>query len=173
MKYLALVFLWLGIVLGVHAEVYKHVDNKGRVTYSNKPAPGAKKLELGPANVIPTARPEASAISSNEASQQEEADERRRQLEEQMAAEEDLLSSARKALEEARQDPEMGGQVPVLGGAGQVITATNAQGQPVVVTRQGRRAAVYDEKIRALEEQVMQHEKNIAALQSELTRLNK
>jgi hypothetical protein len=52
--------VWIaGIVLlattGVHAQstIYKHVDESGRITYSNKPMKGATVLELDPITVLP------------------------------------------------------------------------------------------------------------------------
>lgn len=52
--------VWIaGIVLaattGVHAQstIYKHVDESGRITYSNKPMKGATVLDLEPLTVIP------------------------------------------------------------------------------------------------------------------------
>lgn len=44
MKRLALALL---LALPAQAEIYKHVDSEGRVTYSNIPSKGAKKLDLG------------------------------------------------------------------------------------------------------------------------------
>ncbi|QDQ27123.1 DUF4124 domain-containing protein [Chitinimonas arctica] len=34
--------------LPVTADIYKHVDEEGRITYSNIPSKGAKKLDMGP-----------------------------------------------------------------------------------------------------------------------------
>jgi hypothetical protein len=42
-------FIALLIVsLPVQAEIYKHIDANGEVTYTDKPVKGAKKLDLGP-----------------------------------------------------------------------------------------------------------------------------
>src|SRR3954447_10338519 len=52
--------VWIaGIVLlattGAHAQstIYKHVDESGRVTYSNKPMKGATVVEMDPVMVVP------------------------------------------------------------------------------------------------------------------------
>ena len=49
-----------GIVMAatVSAEIYKHVDKEGRITYSNTPMNGAKKLYLDPAPAQPKPRVE-------------------------------------------------------------------------------------------------------------------
>src|SRR4051812_3330746 len=54
--------VWIaGIVLlattAVHAQstIYKHVDESGRITYSNKPMKGATVLELDPITILPAA----------------------------------------------------------------------------------------------------------------------
>ena len=56
-------YLWLLVGLGlstpVVAEIYKHVDAEGRVTYSNVPMKGATKLELEPPVTSSPAAPKA------------------------------------------------------------------------------------------------------------------
>jgi hypothetical protein len=37
--------------------IYKHVDESGRITYSNKPMKGASVLELDPITILPTGAP--------------------------------------------------------------------------------------------------------------------
>ncbi|MCG7757463.1 MAG: DUF4124 domain-containing protein [Nitrosomonas sp.] len=38
----------------IHAGVYKHVDERGNVTYSNVPSSNAKKIDLPPIVVVPS-----------------------------------------------------------------------------------------------------------------------
>lgn len=84
----------------LHAEIYKHVDPQGRVTYSNVPIKGAIKLNLEPLSTIPSPRAKSSASSpagfpkvDNE-TQKKRDDTRRRILEEELSAEEKLLADA-------------------------------------------------------------------------------
>lgn len=83
-----------------HAEIYKHVDEQGRVTYSNVPMKGATKLNLEPLNTVPATRPKTSAASPSDFpkvdgdTQKKRDDTRRKILEEELAAEEKLLSEA-------------------------------------------------------------------------------
>lgn len=83
-----------------HAEIYKHVDAQGRVTYSNVPMKGATKLNLEPLNTIPAPRPKTSLASPSsfpkvDGDTQKKRDGTRRMiLEEELAAEEKLLTEA-------------------------------------------------------------------------------
>jgi len=83
----------------LHAEIYKHVDKEGRITYSNKPIPGAKKLFLdaptqkhGIKNATPQDFPKVDSRV-----QKTRDDLRRSILQEELAAEEKLLAEARKS----------------------------------------------------------------------------
>lgn len=83
-----------------HAEIYKHVDEQGRVTYSNVPMKGAVKLNLEPLTTIPASRPKPSTASPlgfpkvDNDTQKKRDDTRRKILEEELAAEEKLLTEA-------------------------------------------------------------------------------
>lgn len=83
-----------------HAEIYKHVDTQGRVTYSNVPMKGATKLNLDPLNTVPATRPKTSVASPSNFpkvdgdTQKKRDDTRRRILEEELTAEEKLLTEA-------------------------------------------------------------------------------
>ncbi|MEW5710336.1 MAG: DUF4124 domain-containing protein [Pseudomonadota bacterium] len=121
------------------AEIYKLVDKDGRVTYSNTPIPGAKKLELAPLTTIqpPKAPPPGSP----------KIDPRVAQLQEALVEEEKKLEVARKTLEEERNRPE---------------TFRTPSGGI------GRAVARYEEKIQRLSDEVAQLERNVAALKREL-----
>ena len=130
----------------VHAEIYKHVDANGHVTYSGTPFKGAKKLQLEP---LPTARPlresnnreEAANFPRVDAATQKDRDGTRRQiLQKELAEEEKALAEARAAVRKAAESPK---------------------------GVDGKRNAV------AAEEQVQMHEKNIEALKTELASGNK
>lgn len=97
-------FLIAGIAVftasSVHAEIYKHVDAEGRVTYSNVPMKGAVKLNLEPLTTIPASRPKTSVASPSGFpkvdgdTQKKRDDTRRKILEEELEAEEKLLTEA-------------------------------------------------------------------------------
>lgn len=121
------------------AEIYKLVDKEGRVTYSNTPLPGAKKLELAPLTTIEA--PKAPLAPKPQV------DPRVAQLQEALAEEEKKLEAARKTLEEERNRPE---------------TFRTPSGGI------GRAVARYEEKIQRLTDEVAQLERNVAALKQEL-----
>ncbi len=84
----------------VHAEIYKHVDTEGRVTYSNVPMKGAVKLNLEPLTTVPASRPKTSTASPpgfpkvDGDTQKKRDDTRRKILEEELETEEKLLAEA-------------------------------------------------------------------------------
>ena len=93
---------WLAFfaINAAHAEIYKHVDAQGRVTYSNVPMKGATKLNLDSLNTVPATRPRTSVASPSNFpkvdgdTQKKRDDTRRRILEEELTAEEKLLVEA-------------------------------------------------------------------------------
>ncbi len=101
---LAQIFTAAALLLAsaVQAEIYKHVDAQGRVTYSNVPIKGATKLNLEPLTTVPPPRAKASTPSPagfpkvDNDTQKKRDDTRRKILEEELAAEEKLLADATK-----------------------------------------------------------------------------
>lgn len=130
------------------ADVYKRVDKDGNVTYSNTPLKGGKKIELEP---LPTMNPYKESASEhdmvNKGVQKRRDDDRRKILEDELASEEKLLAEARQNLQDAQDNP----QVSHVGGK----TYRNVEGQ--------------QEAIKAAQDQVTLHEKNIEALKQELS----
>jgi hypothetical protein len=135
-----------------HAEIYKRVDADGHVTYSNKPLKGAKKLHLAPLPTV-TPRPLTNSGTANfpqvDSATQKGRDNTRRKILE------DELSAEQKALEEARNNLQTGSENPE--------TYTAKDGKVY------RNVAKQDEKMNTLQEQIQMHEKNIAALKTELS----
>ncbi len=143
--------------LVAQAAIYKVVDKDGHVTYSSAPAKGAKKLDLPP---LPTTaapvrtKPKQTKKASegfprvDNKTQKKRDDIRRRILEDELDDEETLLIKARNNLSEA--SPE-------------VYTGSDG--------RTYRNVAKFEKKTTALSEQIVQHEKNIAALNTELSKL--
>lgn len=125
------------------AEIYKYVDESGRVTYTNIPKRGSKKLDLDPA---PAAKTRSNAGPNTfprvDVQTQKKRDETRKSiLQEELAAEEKLLADAQAALKD--------GEVRRLGD-------------------EGRNLQKYIERVARLKENVSLHEKNISALKKEL-----
>jgi hypothetical protein len=131
-----------------HADIYKAVDVEGRVTYSNTPIKGGKKLNLEP---LPTMKPMAPATAGFpkvDGETQKKRDETRRKiLQDELANEEKLLEEASKNLDEA--SPEV-----YKGKDGKTY----------------RNVAKYDEKVKPLQDEIDLHTKNIEALKTELSK---
>lgn len=104
------------------AEIYKHVDKDGQVTYSNIPIKGAKRMELDPVpGSIPAprsysggSRPRASSTPTPasfprvDSATQKSRDQGRRQiLLDEMASEQRLLNESRQRLSSAPQDAKL------------------------------------------------------------------
>jgi hypothetical protein len=140
--------------INANADIYKRVDDEGHVTYSSKPIKGGKKLHLEP---LPTMEPPPkSSIASegfprvNSETQNRRDDTRRKILEDELASEQQALDNARLKLKEGLDNPEV---------------SKGANGQTF------RNVAKYDEKVSILQEEVSSHEKNVAALKTELSNL--
>lgn len=131
------------------AEIYKHVDKEGRITYSNSPMKGAEKLYLDPSP--PRFKPKTATPDSfpkvNSKVQKQRDIKRREILETELATEEKLLADARQALKEGEANH-----------AAPQISST--QSRHNIVKSAG--------KVKKLQEQVLLHENNITALKREL-----
>jgi len=134
------------------ADIYKHVDENGHVTYSSTPIKGGKKLNLEP---LPTMVPPRATspegfprVDGN--TQKSRDDARRRILQDELEAEEKLLAEARQKLKEGEDTPEV-----YRGQDGKTY----------------RNVAKYEEKVKALKEQVELHGNNVEALKVELSKL--
>lgn len=88
-----------------HAEIYKSVDENGRVTYSNIPTRGAKKLNIEPLTTLPKphSRPDPDfRVDSHTQKMRDET--RYRILREELAAEQGRLQESRQAFLGAGED---------------------------------------------------------------------
>lgn len=159
MKLLHRVVLFVALLFGAlaHADIYKHVDKDGHVTYSSEPSRGAEKLRLGPLNTAPPTQKNVRPRETfegfprvDEATQKRRDDQRRRILEDELASEQSALEAAREKLKLA-QDTPMVYRTP----GGQTL----------------RNVAQYEENVRLAREAVKTHEDNIKALQAELANL--
>lgn len=144
------------------AEIYKHVDADGRVTYSNIKSKGAVRLELdsdsnnnGRANASKAAPNKRTATPEgfprvNKDTQNQRDDKRRSILKTELEAEKMALDEAKKAYAEGEANPEV---------------YKTASGQTF------RNVPKFEEKMKGLKENVDNHQKNIELLQKELDSL--
>ena len=168
--------------------IYKHVDESGRITYSNKPMKGATVMELDPITVIPATpavlvqkplakaeakpsdiRPTAAVVTplprQNVASiepqvQKRRDEDRRRILEQELAREEESLAAVRASLSQEQQNPTLVAAVRVAQQATEPTPAQLAEMRANIERASGR--------IRGLQATAAEHEKNIEALRKEL-----
>ena len=152
-------FLAIWIVFNAswaQADIYKRVDADGQVTYSNAPLKGAKKIHLAPLPTFPSRsekKGNAADFPQVDSATQKGRDNTRRQiLEGELATEEKALAEARNNLQTGAENPEIN---------------TDKDGKVF------RNVAKQDEKMNALQEKVLVHEKNIAALKTELSNNHK
>jgi Domain of unknown function (DUF4124) len=146
-----LLLLLMGHIGWARAEIYKYVSPDGHVTYSSTPIKGAKKLNLGP---LPTMKPfQATGAEELQVKQDEQKrrdEERRKILEDELATEEQQLADARQKLQNAEDTP---------------MVYHDASGHTF------RNVAGYDASIKAAQDEVDLHEKNVEALKTELSNI--
>jgi hypothetical protein len=190
MKVVWIAGLALAVAAGAHAQttIYKHVDESGRVTYSNKPMKGATVLELEPLTVIQSApaaaaltpaaladtsparadaKPAVATVSAvptlaaiDPQVQRRRDNDRRRILEDELQREEQSLTTARDSLTQEQLNPTL---VAAVRGAQQAVDPTPAQ-----LTEFRNTIDKASGRIRGLQATAAEHEKNIEALKKEL-----
>ena len=127
-----------------YAEIYKQVDENGRVTYSNQPMKGAKKVDLPEISTVPGQKSQTASPATfpkvDGKTQKDRDDVRKRILEDELKAEEKSLAEAQAALTEGE------------------------------ATRNGneRNYQKYLDRVQGLRETVSQHQKNVDAIRREL-----
>ena len=147
------------------AEIYKHVDADGRVTYSNIKSKGSTRLEIDPdTNNISNDRAKAKTNSTankrtatpdsfprvDKDTQNQRDSKRRSILQGELDAEKAALEEAKKAYAEGESNPEV---------------YKTASGQTF------RNVPKFEAKMKDLKENVDNHQKNIELLQKELDNL--
>jgi hypothetical protein len=170
--------------------IYKHTDESGRVTYSNKPMKGAVVMELEPLTLVPgvavpvsapASAPKAVAtlervdtpkgtfsnasvsptLASVEPQMQRRRDnDRRRILEDELQREEQSLSDVRGSLVQEQQNPTL---IAAVRAAQQA-----ADPSPLQMVEMRNNIDKASGRIRGLQATVVEHEKNIEALKKEL-----
>ena len=125
------------------AEIYKYVDENGRITYTNLPKKGAKKLDLDPVSAAktrsstgPTDFPKV-----DNHTQKKRDDLRKQILQDELATEEKSFTEAQKMLKE---------------------------GEAIRIGDEARNNQKYLDRVKKLKDNVSLHERNIAALKKEL-----
>ena len=167
--------------------IYKHIDDSGRVTYSNKPMKGAVVLDLEPLTVIdagPAAAPAKTVTEKAEAPKAEKSNvaivtpiatalvavepqlqrrrdnDRRRILEDELQKEEDSLTTVRNSLSQEQQNPTLVAAVRAAQLAADPTPSQMVEFRANIDKASGR--------IRGLQATAAEHEKNIEALKKEL-----
>ena len=164
-KHLFLMLLSFIVSTSVFAEIYKHVDADGRVTYSNIKSKGSVKLEIDPdVNNISNDRAKAKPASTpskptatpdnfprvDKDLQNQRDGKRKNILQSELESEKAALEEAKKAYAEGESNPEV---------------YQTASGQTF------RNVPKFEEKMKHLKENVDNHKKNIELLQKELDSL--
>jgi hypothetical protein len=159
----------LMLPLSSHAVIYKHVDENGRITYSNVKIKGGKRIKLEPADTSfgtnsrsePKTKPTSKNATPNEfpkvdANTQKNRDHSRKQI---LLSE---LESEKKALEAAKSAYDEGAKNP------EVFRKKNADGS----SSSFRNVAKYKEKMKRLQSDVDVHKRNVALLEKEISNIN-
>lgn len=155
--------------LASQAQIYKHVDANGRITYTNVKIKGAKKLDIEPADTSfgtqsgeegstrPTSKKGTpKSFPKVDATTQKDRDNSRKQiLLTEMESEKAALASAKKAYDEGASNPE-------------VYRKKNADGSSSTF----RNVKKYQDKLKKLQADVDAHQRNIDLLQKEIGNIN-
>ncbi len=152
----------LSLPLRSVADIYKHVDENGHVTYTNVKIKGSKKIDLGstgtsfgtnrdsalkPQSTTPTDFP---SVDSNTQKQRDQS--RKNILLSELATERAALVAAKKAYAEGEANPE-------------ISTIRNANG----TTRTFRNVPKFQEKMKQLQMNIDVHQRNIILLEKEIS----
>lgn len=125
------------------AEIYKYVDENGRITYTNIPKKGAKKLDLDPVSAAKTRNSAGPADfpKVDNHTQKKRDDLRKQILQDELANEEKALADAQKALKD---------------------------GEATRIGDEARNDQKHLDRVKKLKDNVSLHERNIVALKKEL-----
>ena len=159
-----LLLLAIGAFGNANAEIYKCLEEGGRITYSNAQSAGCTRLNVGPVNSAPSQKAAGGSGSSgnsksatpegfprvNSDTQRSRDDDRRRILDQELASEQTGLAAARKAQTEQE---------------GLVLPEErNAGGR-------GINGAKVEQRLQPFRDKVALHERNIEALRKEIANL--
>jgi hypothetical protein len=169
-KLMILISLALLLLVNVvEAEIYKRIDENGRIVYSNMKTPGATRLDISPeVNNIKDERPRTTTNTAqhkpaspesfprvDRQTQTQRDDKRKEILMSELEAEKEALAQAQQAYAEGESKPE-------------VYHKRNADGSISTF----RNMAKFNSKMDALKAEVESHQNNIHMLQKELSALD-
>ena len=192
MKTVLIAAMALGVTFTAAAQstatIYKHVDESGRITYTNRPMKGAVAMDLEPLTVIPgtpgaplqraaeksepkpdirpavatvAVQPKQTTLAAIEPQVQKRRDEdRRRILLQELAREEESLQAVRASLSQEQTNPVLVAAVRTAQQATDPTPSQLAEMRANIEKASGR--------IRGLQATAAEHEKNIEALKKEL-----
>ncbi|MES2353064.1 MAG: DUF4124 domain-containing protein [Pseudomonadota bacterium] len=150
MRSILFIGLSFSLTFPAYAEIYKYVDEGGRVTYSNLPIKGGKKVDLPEVSSMPMPAPKPSQTTApsnfpkvDGKTQRDRDDVRRKILEDELKTEEKALSQAQQALQE-----------------GEGVRNGNEKNYQK-----------YLDRIQGLKDNLDLHEKNVSAIRKELAGL--
>lgn len=143
------------------AEMYKYVDEQGRVTYSNKPIKGGHKVDLPEISTVPAPKIDKSKLETPATTG--DRDQHRKDLQDQIAKEEKALADAKQAYKDGADKPEVWRRTKTIVGK---------DGKPVTITETGRNVPAYEEKMKQLQADVDAHQKKLDQLKAELAALD-
>lgn len=137
------------------ADIFKCTDKDGHVTFSNVQSKGCSRLNLDPISTVPASKaapktPTPSSFPKVEENAQKARDnDRRKILEQELAAEKKSLEDAKKRLADAEANP-----MPEDRNVGGTINLGKMQ-----------------ERLQPLRDQIQLHERNLEAIQKEMSNL--
>ncbi len=162
--------------------IYKHIDERGHVTYANSPIKGGVKVELEPLTVIPsfptaslaaantpvavvTPAPSVKPASIDALAQQRREETAASRLQEQLQTEEKLLKDARTQLESEQRDSD---NIRALRATHATSEETRTNSKPVMTAEIRQYIERHFERIRNLQDQVATLEGSIDTLRTRL-----
>ena len=129
-------------------EIYKYVDERGHVTYSNKPIKGGQKVELPEISTVPAPKLEPRTPRPSTATDERES--QRELLHKRIAEAEKALAEAKRIQQEEADKPE-------------VFVRPDG--------KRGRNVAAYEEKMKRLQEEVDRRQRELDQLKAQLADL--
>jgi hypothetical protein len=142
-------------------QIYKYVDKQGKVTYSSEPIKGGKKVDLPPISTVTLPKPPEPKTEIKPVPTVDKA-QRKKELQDAIVNEEKALATAKTKAKE--------GDTPELTRETKIVTGKD--GKPTTLTEVRENPSAYAEKMKRLNGEVTAHEKKLADLKTEMSRLD-